>query len=136
MTRFSTTALMTLDAVALGATFIASLLFRFGVTWPSYSVLHYAASAILLSVVLVASLHLFGMYRSMANPLERAGRSLLSLLAGALAITAINAAGAAATADRLIAVPILNLALVVLIGTVAVTATRQLASTTRGLGRA
>lgn len=116
---------MATDGVVVGVIFIGSLGLRFGLVWPTYSLVEYAYSTLFLCLALVGSLYLAGLYGDIAGWWHLAGRTFAALVAGGLVLVATDLLAAALMGERVLIVPTVNLAVVVLIGTPVVAATRQ-----------
>ncbi len=126
---------MIADALAFTAIIAATMLVRFGMDWPDAPVANYLVSFALAIAVFVASLYFGGMYerepRLGAPPvLPRAGQHALAA-GGLVALLSLGLSGLARELGmgpgRALPFPILNLAILIVAGAVAVAVNRQLA---------
>jgi exopolysaccharide biosynthesis polyprenyl glycosylphosphotransferase len=130
---------MVADALGLGAITIGTMIFRFGLDWPTYPVPVYLASFATVVLILIGSLYFGGLYerepRLGAPPaLPRAARQtlagggLVALLT--LALTGV-AREAGLTTARALPFPITNLVVLIILGAVVIAANRRLAHVLR-----
>jgi lipopolysaccharide/colanic/teichoic acid biosynthesis glycosyltransferase len=125
---------MLLDVTVLYAVTVAIMLLRFGFQWPTFPVPTYLVSFAIAVVIFTASLYFGGLYerepRLGAPPnLPRAARQTLAA-GGLVALLTLALTGAARevglTTARALPFPILNLAIVIVVGAIAVSLNRAL----------
>jgi lipopolysaccharide/colanic/teichoic acid biosynthesis glycosyltransferase len=130
---------MLLDLAALYAISVGIMLFRFGTRWPTFPVPTYLTSFLVAAVIFTASLYFGGLYerepRLGAPPsLPRAARQTLAA-GGLIALLTLALTGLAReiglTTERALPFPILNLAVLIVLGAVAVSTNRWLVQWTR-----
>ena len=127
------------DAVALYAVAVVTMLLRFGTSWPDYAVAAYLVSFGVTVTVLVLALYFGGLYEReprLGTPpvLPRAAR-LLAVAGGTVALMNLAATGLArelgvATA-RALPMPVVNLLVLIVLGSVVVTVNRHVAQRAR-----
>ncbi len=130
---------MLLDAVTIFAITIGVMLVRFGLDWPSYRVGLYLTSFTVTTVVFVAVLYLGGLYerepRLGAPPVLPRALPQMLVAGGFIALMNLAATGIARemglTAERALPYPILNLVIVIVVGSIAVSANRRVAHVVR-----
>lgn len=123
------------DAGLLFGTAVLIMLVRFGVTWPDYTVEAYLGSFAVTTLVFQVGLYFAGLYEReprLGSPalLPRVGRAVLGA-GGAVALLNLAATGAARelgfTTQRALPMPITNLVVLMLVGTVLLALDRRLA---------
>ncbi len=131
--------LMILDAVMVFAASIAVMLWRFSLDWPDYPVWLYLVSFAITALVFVGSFYLGGLYerepRLGAPPVLPRALPQAVVAGGFIALVNLAATGAARefglTTARALPYPILNLAIVIVVGAMLATAHRRLAHLVR-----
>ncbi len=123
------------DAGLLMGTAVLIMLVRFGLTWPDYTVEAYLGSFAVTTVVFQLGLYFAGLYEReprLGSPalLPRVGRAVLGA-GGAVALLNLAATGAARelgfTTQRALPMPITNLVVLMLVGTVLLALDRRMA---------
>lgn len=130
---------MILDAVGVFAASVAVMLWRFRLSWPDYSVGLYLTSFAITTLIFVASFYLGGMYerepRLGAPPVLPRALPQAMVAGGFIALLNLAATGIARevglTTARALPFPILNLAVVIVLAALVVTANRRLAHVVR-----
>ena len=127
------------DAALLSGVAIVVMLLRFGLDWPSYRVGAYLVSFAVTTLVFQLGLYFAGLYEReprLGSPalLPRVGRAVLGS-GGAVALLNLAATGAARelgfTTQRALPMPITNLVVLMLVGTVLLAAVRRLSMRAR-----
>lgn len=127
------------DATVLVGTAVLIMLVRFGFDWPSYTVQAYLGSFVVTALVFQLGLYFAGLYEReprLGTPalLPRVGRAVLGA-GGAVALLNLAATGAARelgfTTQRALPMPITNLIVLMIVGTVLLAADRRLAMRAR-----
>ena len=127
------------DALGLYALAVATMLVRFGLDWPDYSVGAYLASFAATVAVLVLALYFGGMYerepRLGAPPVLPRATRLLAVAGGATALLNLAATGLArelgVVTARALPMPVLNLLVLIALGAVLTAVNRHLAQRSR-----
>lgn len=127
------------DAGLLLGTAVVTMLIRFGLDWPSYPVGAYLVSFAVTTLVFQLGLYFAGLYEReprLGSPalLPRVGRAVLGS-GGAVALLNLATTGAARelgfTTQRALPMPITNLLVVMLVGTVLLAGVRRVAMRAR-----
>lgn len=127
------------DATIVFGLAVVIMLVRFGLDWPSYAVDAYLVSFAVTTLILQLSLYFAGLYEReprLGSPalVPRVGRAMLGA-GGAVALLNLAATGAARelgfTTERALPMPIINLVALMVLGTLLLTADRQLAMRAR-----
>lgn len=132
---------MLLDATALMATMVISMLVRFGTNWPTYPLGAYAVSFTIALCVFMTALYFGGLYEreprlGMQPALPRAARQTLAA-GGLVALMNLGASGLlreiGATTTRALPFPVINLLVLIIAGAIAIALNRQLVYWRRAL---
>lgn len=127
------------DAALLFGVAVVVMLLRFGLDWPSYPVGAYLVSFAVTTLVVQLGLYFAGLYEReprLGSPalVPRVGRAVLGS-GGAVALVNLVATGAARelgfTTQRALPMPITNLVVLMLVGTVLLAAVRRLSMRAR-----
>jgi exopolysaccharide biosynthesis polyprenyl glycosylphosphotransferase len=127
------------DAFVLGVTTVLTMLVRFGTSWPSYSVPAYLASFAVTVGIFLTAVYFGGLYEReprLGSPpaLPRVGRVVLGA-GGATALVNLAATGIArefgVTTQRALPMPIINLLILMVVGSILLAANRRLAQRVR-----
>jgi lipopolysaccharide/colanic/teichoic acid biosynthesis glycosyltransferase len=127
------------DAVVLLGLAVLIMLVRFGIAWPSYAVNAYLVSFVITTFIFQVGLYFAGLYEReprLGSPalLPRIGRAILGS-GGVVALLNLAATGAARelgfTTERALPMPITNLTVLMVLGTLLLTVDRQLAMRAR-----
>lgn len=132
---------MLLDAAALVAIMVISMLGRFGTNWPTYPLGAYALSFTIALSVFMAALYFGGLYEreprlGMQPALPRAARQTLAA-GGLVALMNLGASGLlreiGATTTRALPFPVINLMVLIIAGAIVIALNRQLVYWRRAL---
>jgi len=127
------------DLLALTAITLGTMVVRFGTRWPNYPVAAYLASFAVTVLIFLVALYFGGLYEReprLGSPplLPRVGRVILGA-GGATALLNLAATGIARelgfTTQRALPMPITNLVVLMLAGSIVVTTNRRLAQRAR-----
>jgi len=127
------------DALVLLGVAVVVMLVRFGLTWPDYTIAAYLGSFAVTTLMFQLGLYFAGLYEReprLGSPamLPRVGRAVLGS-GGAVALLNLAATGAARelgfTTRRALPMPISNLVVLMLVGTVVLAGLRRLAMRAR-----
>jgi len=127
------------DAFVLGVITVLTMFVRFGTSWPSYSVPAYLVSFAVTVAIFLAAVYFGGLYEReprLGSPpaLPRIGRVVLGA-GGVTALINLAATGIArefgVTTQRALPMPIINLLILMVVGSVLLAANRRLAQRSR-----